>query len=130
MTASDLPPPIARGTREYRALSIALLTAGFATFSLLYSVQPLLPLFTRDFGVSAAEASLAVSLATGPMAFALLFAGMLSDRIGRQPLMLWSLFTAALLTLASGLLPGWHALLTMRVLTGLALAGVPAVAMA
>jgi YNFM family putative membrane transporter len=111
-------------------MSIALLTAGFATFSLLYSVQPLLPLFTQDFGVSAAAASLAVSVATGPMAVALLVAGVLSDRIGRRPLMIGSLFAAAVLTLASGLLPGWHALLAMRLLTGVALAGVPAVAMA
>ncbi|WP_419816839.1 MFS transporter [Glacieibacterium sp.] len=122
--------PIARGTPAYRRLSIALLMAGFATFALLYGVQPLLPLFTTEYGVSAAEASLAVSLATGPMAVALLFAGVLSDRIGRRPIMAASLFVAAGLTIVSAVLPGWGMLLVMRLLTGVALAGVPAVAMA
>ena len=42
-----------RGSAGYRRLTLAMLFAGFSTFSLLYSVQPLLPLFARDFGVSA-----------------------------------------------------------------------------
>ena len=40
-------------------LAAALFTASFATFSLLYSVQPLLPDFARDFRLSAATSSLA-----------------------------------------------------------------------
>src|ERR1700742_3277603 len=55
--------PISSGTPAYRKLSLALLIAGFATFSLLYSVQSLLPIFAQSFKVSAAEASLVVSLA-------------------------------------------------------------------
>ena len=35
----------ARGTPAYRRLTAAMLFAGFSTFSLLYSVQPLLPVF-------------------------------------------------------------------------------------
>lgn len=124
------PQPIVRGTPAYRKLSIALLMAGFTTFALLYGVQPLLPLFTAEYGVSAAEASMAVSLATGPMAVALLVAGVLSDRVGRRPLMIVSLFAAAGLTVISAILPGWDALLVMRLLTGLALAGIPSTAMA
>lgn len=122
--------PIALGTPAYRRLTLAMLFAGFSTFSLLYAVQPLLPLFAHDYALSAAGASLAVSLATGPLAIAILFAGVLSDRIGRRPLMIAAMFSAGLLTLAAAVAPGWHALLALRLLTGLALAGVPAVAMA
>lgn len=43
-----------RGTSAYRRISIALFLAGFATFSLLYCVQPLLPDLARDFHVGAA----------------------------------------------------------------------------
>jgi YNFM family putative membrane transporter len=42
----------------------------------------------------------------------------------------FSLFAASLLSLAASVLPGWHAFLFMRFLTGIALAGIPAVAMA
>ena len=119
-----------RGTPAYRRLTLAMLFAGFSTFSLLYAVQPLLPLFARDYGLSAEGASLAVSLATGPLAIGILFAGILSDRIGRRPLMVCAMFAAGALTLAAAVAPGWTALLALRLVTGVALAGVPAVAMA
>ena len=128
-----MPPgdqPLRQGTPAYRRLTLAMLFAGFSTFSLLYSVQPLLPLFAADYGLSAEGASLAVSLATGPLAIGILFAGILSDRLGRRPLMVAAMFAAGVLTLAAALVPGWSALLGLRLLTGIALAGVPAVAMA
>jgi MFS transporter, YNFM family, putative membrane transport protein len=121
---------ISSGTPAYRKLSVALLIAGFATFSLLYSVQSLLPIFAQTFKVSAAEASLVVSLATGAMALTLLVASVISDRIGRRQMMTASLFAGSVLTLASAMLPGWNTLLVTRFLTGIALAGIPAVAMA
>jgi YNFM family putative membrane transporter len=122
--------PISSGTPAYRKLSLALLIAGFATFSLLYSVQSLLPIFAQTFKVSAGEASLVVSLATGAMALTLLIASVISDRIGRRQMMTASLFAGSVLTLTSAVLPGWNALLVTRFLTGIALAGIPAVAMA
>ncbi len=126
------PPasPISVGTPAYRKLAIALTITGFATFSLLYSVQSLLPVFARSFNVSAGESSLVVSAATGAMAIALLVASVISDRIGRRQMMTASLFAASILTVAAALLPGWHTLLVMRFLTGVALSGIPAVAMA
>ena len=125
------PPafPISVGTPAYRKLAIALTITGFATFSLLYSVQSLLPVFARSFHVSAGEASLVVSAATGAMAIALLVASVISDRIGRRQMMTGSLFAASLLTVAAAVLPGWHTLLVARLLTGIALSGIPAVAM-
>ena len=63
-----------RGSRTDRSVSLALFAAGFATFSLLYAVQPLLPAFAREFRVSPAESSLALSLTTGFLAFAILLA--------------------------------------------------------
>ena len=66
---------IARGTAEYRRMTMALFIAGFATFGLLYDVQPLLPFFTSRFHIGAANASLAVSMATGAMALTFFPAG-------------------------------------------------------
>ena len=107
-----------------------MLAAGLATFALLYTTQPMLPALAASFHITPAEASLAVSMATGPMAIALLFAGAVSDRLGRRSVMIVSLFAAALLTLLSAFVPDWHLLLATRLLVGLALSGVPAVAMA
>lgn len=122
--------PIIPGTPAYRRLSLALVVAGFATFALLYGVQPLLPLFAAEFQVSAAQSSLVVSMATGAMAFTFIPIGVVSDRVGRVPIITASLFGSSLLTLLSAFLPGWHTLLLMRALTGIALAGLPAIAMA
>lgn len=123
-------PALSRGSAATRRLTLAMLFAGFSTFSTLYAAQPLLPLFAADYRLSAEAASLAVSLATGPLAVAILVAGIVSDRLGRRPLMVLAMLAAALLTTAAGLAPGWGSLLVLRFLTGLALAGVPAVAMA
>src|SRR5438067_4141849 len=83
MTSAAAAGSIASGTPAYRRLALAMVIAGFATFALLYSVQSLLPVFSREFQVSAGEASLVVSLATGAMAITLLVASVISDRIGR-----------------------------------------------
>jgi YNFM family putative membrane transporter len=129
-SAAAVANPISSGTPAYRKLALALIVAGFATFSLLYCVQSLLPVFARAFAVSAGEASLVVSLATGPLAITLLLASVISDRIGRGRMMTTSLFAASTITVVSALLPGWHALLASRLLIGVALAGIPAIAMA
>ncbi|GAA3695502.1 MFS transporter [Sphingomonas cynarae] len=121
---------LAAGSVAYRRLTLAMLFAGFATFSTLYAVQPLLPLLAAHYALSAEAASLAVSLATGPLALGILVAGALSDRVGRRPLMVAAMMAAGILTLAAAVAPGWYMLLALRLLAGLALAGVPAVAMA
>ncbi|MBS0418460.1 MAG: MFS transporter [Proteobacteria bacterium] len=129
MATDSASTRISAGTPAYRRFALALVIAGLATFALLYSVQSLLPVFAREFHVSAAESSLVVSLATGAMALMLLIASVISDRVGRREMMVVSLFAGAILTLVSAVLPSWHALLFTRFLTGIALSGIPAIAM-
>lgn len=124
------PVWIAYGTPEYRRAGVALFLAGFATFSLLYCVQPLLPVFAREFAVSPAESSLALSLATGTLAFSIAAAGAFSQSIGRRGLIFVSMTLAALLSLVAAITPDWYGLLAARTLEGVVLGGVPAVAMA
>jgi MFS transporter, YNFM family, putative membrane transport protein len=119
-----------RGSPAYRRVSLALFLAGFATFSLLYCVQPLLPAFTEDFRLGAAASSLALSLSTGFLGIAILSASAVSEVVGRRGLMFASLVGAALLNIASAVAPSWQVLLLARALEGFALGGVPAVAMA
>jgi YNFM family putative membrane transporter len=118
------------GTPAFWRTNLALFAAGFATFALLYCVQPLMPLFSADFGVSAAGASLALSLTTGLLAVSMLVAGGLSEAWGRKPIMVASLLLSALLTVICAALPHWRTLLFVRALIGVALSGLPAVAMA
>ncbi|GLQ88981.1 MFS transporter [Dyella flagellata] len=120
---------IRHGTPAFKHTNLALFAAGLATFGLLYCVQPLMPQFSRHYGVSAATSALSLSLTTGVLAVAMLFAGGVSDAWGRKVVMVASLLSSALLVLLCALMPNWYALLTLRTLLGITLSGLPAVAM-
>ncbi|WP_429539121.1 MFS transporter [Pseudomonas fluorescens] len=120
---------IEKGTPMFMRTVLALFSGGFATFALLYCVQPMMPLFSREFSINAAQSSLILSVATGMLAIGLLITGPVSDRIGRKPVMVAALFAAALCTMASAMMPSWQGVLVMRALVGLSLSGLAAVAM-
>ena len=121
---------LTRGSAGYRRATLALFCAGFATFAMLYCVQPLLPLLASHFRVSAASSSLALSLTTLSLALCLLISGALAESWGRKPVMAAALGVAALLGIACALVEQWSSLLILRALLGLALSGLPALAMA
>ncbi|TVT83243.1 MFS transporter [Pseudomonas sp. H3(2019)] len=120
---------IEKSTPMFMRTVLALFSGGFATFALLYCVQPMMPLFSREFSINAAQSSLILSVATGMLAIGLLITGPISDRIGRKPVMVAALFAAALCTIASAMMPSWQGVLVMRALVGLSLSGLAAVAM-
>ncbi|MBO9183171.1 MFS transporter [Rhizobium sp. L80/93] len=130
VATSEAPQFLIRGTPKYKRASLALFLSGFSTFSLLYCVQPLMPVFANDFGVTPAASSLSLSLSTGFLAFAIFIAAAISEGVGRRSLMFASLLGAALCTLGCALAPNWQTLLVIRALEGFLLGGVPAVAMA
>lgn len=130
MSATPVSTHLVRGTVAYRRATLALFCAGFATFAMLYCVQPLLPLLAEYFAVSAASSSLALSLTTLSLALCLLLAGALAESWGRKPVMVTALGLAVLLGLACALVDSWQWLLVLRALLGLALSGLPALAMA
>ena len=121
---------LSRGSAGYRRATLALFCAGFATFAMLYCVQPLLPLLAAHFRVSAASSSLALSLTTLSLALCLLVSGALAESWGRKPVMVAALGLAAMLGIACALVEEWGSLLILRALLGLALSGLPALAMA
>lgn len=118
------------GTPAYRRANLALLAAGTATFLLLYSTQGLLPVISESLRVSPAQASLSVSMTTAGLAVGLIPLSALSERFGRTPVMAVSVFAAALIGLAVPFAPDLTVLVTLRTLQGVALAGLPATAMA
>lgn len=130
MAARTSPARTSSTPANSRRMGAALFLAGFATFSLIYCTQPLLPEFAREFGVSPAESSLALSLTTGGLAVSIILAGALSETLGRRGLMFVCIATAAILNLITAVTPNWPLLLLTRTLEGFVLGGVPAVAMA
>jgi MFS transporter, YNFM family, putative membrane transport protein len=118
------------GDPAYRRVMVGLFFVGLGTFSLLYTTQPLLPELARDFSVSEGQSALSVSVATLGLSIALLVAGPLSEVLGRTPLMRWSLIVSSLVGLACAFAPGWNMLLALRFVEGLALGGLPGVAIA
>ena len=122
-------PYITSGTQPFYAILICLFLAGFAIFSSLYCVQPMMPIFAHFFAVTPTHSSFPLSFSTIALAIGLLFAGMLSDRYGRKQVMVVSLFSTACLLILSSRIPMWEFFLITRVLIGLAVSGVASVAM-
>ena len=121
---------ITRGSRTYLKANLALFFAGFVTFSTIYMFQPLFPSLVEEFGVSPAIASLSLSFATFALAISLPISGSLSDAWGRRGIMTIALLLAATLALVSAVDIPFSVLLCVRLVQGVVLAGVPAVAMA
>ncbi|AYF77678.1 MFS transporter [Nocardia yunnanensis] len=113
-----------------KRVTIALFAAGLTTFAAMYSTQSLLPSLSAAFHVPPAHAALAVSLTTGFLALAIIPAGVLAARVGRTRVMVGSAVLASVLGLLLPLAPSLDVLLGLRAAQGVALAGVPAVAMA
>jgi YNFM family putative membrane transporter len=119
-----------RGHPGFGRAIAALFAGGLVTFAILYSTQPLLPEFSRDFGVSPATASLSVSLTTAVLAIAMLVTSSLSESHGRKRLMACSLTLSAILAVLTAITPNFALLLSLRAIQGAVLAGLPAIAMA
>ncbi|MGO4384249.1 MFS transporter [Specibacter sp. RAF43] len=119
-----------RGSSGYRRILAALACAGVATFAQLYSVQGLLPLIARDLAVTAANASLTVSVATMGLAVTVLPWSFAADRFGRVRTMAAALILATLFGLLVPASPTFGVLIALRALEGAALGGIPALAIA
>ncbi|WP_089604166.1 MFS transporter [Acinetobacter piscicola] len=117
------------GTKPFIAILLSLFLAGFAVFSSLYCVQPMMPFLAKFFHITPTHSSFPLSFSTIALALGLLFAGLISDRFGRKPIMVISLFSTAILLLISAFLPYWEVFLATRMMIGLAVSGVASVAM-
>lgn len=119
-----------RGDPGYRRITLALFAAGMTTFVAMYGAQAVLPQISAEFHASAATSALTVSATTGALALLVIPASVLSERYGRLRVMTTSAVASALIGLVLPLVSSLGALVALRGLQGLALAGVPATAMA
>jgi predicted MFS family arabinose efflux permease len=96
---------------------LTLAIFGFATSVTM--LGPLLVDLGHDLDVSLGQAGLLAAAMAVSWAVAAPFAGVLSDRIGRRPMIVLALSGLGAATLGAGLAPGFGMLLVMRVLAGL-----------
>ncbi|WCK54054.1 MFS transporter [Aneurinibacillus sp. Ricciae_BoGa-3] len=119
-----------QGSPAFHKANYALFAGGFVTFAILYDVQPLMPIFSKEFNVSPAVGSLSLSATTCALAVSMLIVGSLSESWGRKPVMAISLLVSSILVMLTALSPSFMSLLGMRIIQGIVLAGLPAIAMA
>ncbi|MDO6613676.1 MFS transporter [Shewanella sp. 1_MG-2023] len=117
-------------SRSELRLIWALCLASIVVYINLYAVQGMLPSIAEHFDVTGANATLILSVTSFSLAFSLLIYAVISDRIGRlAPIMvsLWLLVASNILLIYA---KDFDALLMVRLLQGVLLAAVPAIAMA
>lgn len=119
-----------RGERNYRLATVAVLAAGLAVFNGLYVTQAMLPALVDAFETTPTVAALTVSVATGMLAICVVPASILSERFGRNRVLIISAIAASLIGLTLPLAQTIHQLIALRLLHGAFIAGTPAVAMA
>lgn len=121
---------IQNNTKEFRSANLALFLGAFNTFAILYSTQPIFPNLAEEFNLSPALASLSLSSATMTLAISLLIIGSISEVYGRKIIMSLSIILSSTLAILTAFVPNYHSLIAIRILQGLASAGLPAIAMA
>lgn len=113
-----------------RRTIVAVFLAGVSVFLVLYETQGLLPAIRGAYGIDAPTASLTVSATNVAMAVFLIPFSMLAPRIGHARQIAGGVILAALLALILPFMPSPELLIAVRFLQGVAIAAVPATAMA
>ncbi len=111
-------------------LELTLALVGVLAFLQVYSVQSILPDLRRDLGASVVEVGNAVGVTVLAVALSSPFMGMLSDALGRKPLVVASVLALAVPSALLTQVQTVHGLLLLRFLQGLAVPGVTVVTIA
>ncbi|MBY7144145.1 MFS transporter [Virgibacillus sp. NKC19-3] len=111
-------------------ISWGLALASFFIFACMYAVQPLLPVFVEEFGVSVSASSLAFSLTIIGLIIGLIVLGFYSDRIGRTIFIKLSLIGSIIPFLVIPMVDSFYVIVVLRFIQGFALAGLPAASIA
>lgn len=112
---------------------LIVLGLGFASifiFASMYAMQPLLPLFTKEFNVSMSYASTTMSMTTIGLIIGLIVLGFFSDRSGRSWFIYLSLIGSTIPFILIANTNSFLFIVILRFIQGFTLAGVPAAALA
>lgn len=115
---------------QERKIFLTAFLAGFVSFGLLYSPQPILHLFTERFGVPPHVSALAISLPTLFLAFSSIFMIYLRGRIALGRVVPVAIVAAAAANMVAVLAPSWTVVIVARGAVGIMIGLVPASVMA
>ena len=130
VTINDSGLGLAPGHPDYGRARVALLLVGVATLGLMYAPQPLLPVISEQYDLSASHASWLMSAVTLGVAVGVLPLGAASARWGRGRMIVAGLALATVAGLSLGVLTPWWALVLARFIQGVGIAAVLVSAMA
>lgn len=117
-------------SKRFKQIRNCIFISGLCVFAQLYLFQPMLSYLCKDFDITPAMSSLAVSASTIGMAVGLFIFAFKADSISRYKLMTIALFISSLLTIGSAFVWNFPMLVTINFLKGVVLSGVSAVALA
>ncbi|EGR2273952.1 MFS transporter [Vibrio parahaemolyticus] len=118
------------GTPEYKRITLSLALGSFLVFSNLYLLQPMLPTFATLFSISETQVNWLFAASTLALSFSLVPMAVLSESIGRKPVMMVGLFSIPGISALMLLGDSFIFLVACRALIGIALAAFAAVAVA
>ncbi|HCG5283105.1 TPA: MFS transporter [Vibrio parahaemolyticus] len=118
------------GTPEYKRITLSLALGSFLVFSNLYLLQPMLPTFATLFSISETQVNWLFAASTLALSFSLVPMAILSESIGRKPVMMVGLFSIPGISALMLLGDSFIFLVACRALVGIALAAFAAVAVA
>ncbi|MEO0890414.1 MAG: MFS transporter, partial [Pseudomonadota bacterium] len=118
------------GTPEYKRITLSLALGSFLVFSNLYLLQPMLPSFAAHFQISETQVNWLFAATTLALSFSLVPMAVLSESIGRKPVMMFGLFSIPAISALMLLGDSFLFLVVCRALIGIALASFAAVAVA
>ncbi|HCH5021381.1 TPA: MFS transporter [Vibrio parahaemolyticus] len=118
------------GTPEYKRITLSLALGSFLVFSNLYLLQPMLPTFATLFSISETQVNWLFAASTLALSFSLVPMAVLSESIGRKPVMMVGLFSIPAISALMLLGNSFIFLVACRALIGIALAAFAAVAVA
>ncbi|QHS58543.1 MFS transporter [Chitinophaga agri] len=129
-TDTQINTKAARGSLRFRRIKNSIFLSGLSVFAQLYLFQPVLPMLCKEFGVTPAQSSWAVSASTMGMAAGLFIFSFKADAVPRKHLMGGAMLVSAVLTLLSVFIRDFHLLIAVNFVKGAVLSGVTAVALA
>lgn len=119
-----------RETGSGRAALMVLYCTTAAVFADMYVAQPILPLLSHEFHIAPATAGLSLSVVVLAIAVASGVYGLLSDAVGRKPVMVTTCLLLAIPTFLCAIAPSFTWLLACRAVQGALIPGLSGVAVA
>lgn len=118
------------GSKAHKRASAGVLIGSTVTFAIMYSPQPLISLFSKQYHINPETASLSISLTTIALAASMFFVSMIAGAWKRKTVMSISLIVTSCLSVFSAFISNFNVFLALRFIEGISVACFPSIAMA